>query len=36
MFYFLEYNFRAATSNYDSTITQANEIIVDIKQEASE
>ncbi|MEO8240640.1 MAG: hypothetical protein ABI576_21225 [Flavobacterium sp.] len=36
MFYFLEYNFRAATSNYDSTITQANEIIVDIKKEASE
>ncbi|HEV8084069.1 MAG TPA: hypothetical protein VGP55_12755 [Chitinophagaceae bacterium] len=36
MLYFLEYNFRAATSNYDSTITQANAIIVDINKEASE
>jgi len=35
MYYFLEYNFRAGAVNYEKTISQANEIILDIKKELS-
>ncbi len=33
MYYFLEYNFRAATVNYESTIRQASKIISEIDKE---
>ena len=36
MFYFLEYNFRAGTSNYEKTIKEANEIILEVGEEVAD
>ncbi|CAN5744175.1 hypothetical protein BH10BAC2_BH10BAC2_45920 [soil metagenome] len=36
MYYFLEYNFRAGTRNYENTISQANNIILQINQQITE
>ncbi|MEO5984003.1 MAG: hypothetical protein ABIP80_00770 [Ferruginibacter sp.] len=33
MYYFLEYNFRAGSLNYEKTLSQANEIILEINKE---